>query len=101
MSSSEIFSEYLKEIMGGEDILTDALKQLFDLRTLLKEALPRESYISLELVQTGSKRKKITPFALPMRKKRDLHVGRHGEVAQVFHKFRNVNKDSSKTLFQT
>ena len=31
-----------------------------------------------------------------MRKKRDLHVGRHDEVAQVFRKLRNVQQDSSK-----
>ena len=41
--------------MGGKDILTEALKQLLDIRTLLKEAVPRESGISLEPVQIGSK----------------------------------------------
>ena len=80
-SSSGIFREYLKEIMGGKDILTEALKQLLDIRTLLKEVVPRESGISLEPIQ------KNTLFALPMQKKRDLHVARHGEVAQVFRKF--------------
>ena len=41
--------------MGGKDILTEALKQLLDIRTLLKEAVPRESGISLEPVQISSK----------------------------------------------
>ena len=30
------------------------------------------------------------------RGKRDLHVKRYGELAQVFHKFRNVKVDYSK-----
>lgn len=30
------------------------------------------------------------------RGKRDLHVERYGELAQVFHKFRNVKVDYSK-----
>ena len=97
--SSGIFSEYLKEIIGSKDILNEALKQLLDVRTLLNEAVPRESSISLELVQIGSKWKKITPFALPMWGKRDLHAEGYGEVAQVFHKFRNARVDSSKALF--
>ena len=42
--------------MEGKDILlTEALKQLLDTRTLLKEAIPRERSISLEPVQIGSK----------------------------------------------
>ena len=84
--------------MGGKDILIEALKQLLDIRTLSKEAVPIESSMSLEPVQIGFKWKKVTPFALPMRGKRDLHVGRHGEITQVFGKFRNVKVDSSKTL---
>ena len=56
ISSSGIFSKYVKEIMEGKDILlTEALKQLLDTRTLLKEAIPRERSISLEPVQIGSK----------------------------------------------
>ena len=45
--------------MEGKDILTDVLKQVLDIRKLLKEAVPRESGISLESVYIGSKRKKI------------------------------------------
>ena len=36
--------------MEGKDILTDVLKQVLDIRKLLKEAVPRESGISLESV---------------------------------------------------
>ena len=49
--------------------ITDALKQLLDIKTLLKAAVPRESDISLEPVQISSKRKHFTPFVLQMRKK--------------------------------
>ena len=52
-----------KEIMKSRNILTKALKQLVDIRTLLKEAVPRESGISLEPIQIGSKRKKL-PFCI-------------------------------------
>ena len=56
------------------------------MKALSKTAVPRESDISLEPLQISSKR-------------RNLHVGRHGEVAQVFRKFRNIKADSPKTLF--
>ena len=46
-SSYGIFRKYFKKIMGGKDILSDALKQLLDVRELLKEAAPRESGISV------------------------------------------------------
>ena len=58
--SSRIFSGYLKEITGGTEILTEALKQLLDITTLLKEEVPRESGISLEPVQNGSKQKQYS-----------------------------------------
>ena len=84
--------------MKSRNILTKALKQLVDIRTLLKEAVPRESGISLEPIQIGSKRKKL-PFCINNAEKKDLHVGRHGEVAQVLRKVRNVKVHSSKALF--
>lgn len=49
--------------MKDKDILTDALKQLWDIKTLLKEAVSKESGISLEPVQVGTKREKITTYA--------------------------------------
>ena len=97
--SSGIFKEELKESMEDEDILTDALEQLLDIKALLKAAVSRESDISLEPVEISSKRKKFTPFALPIRK--ILHVGRHGKLAQEFRKFRSVKLDSLKILFLT
>ena len=66
--SSGIFKEELKEIMEDEDILTEALEELLDIKTLLKSVVPRKSDISLEPVEIDSKRKNFTPFALPMRK---------------------------------
>ena len=45
--SDGIFREYFKEIMERKDLLSDTLKQLLDIKKLLKEATPRESGISV------------------------------------------------------
>ena len=79
-----------------EDILNEALDYLTNIRRLLLGAVPKESRISLEPTKAGSKRKSFSSFTLPLRKKKDRNIGRHGEAAQLSKKYRNVKVDLPK-----
>ena len=88
-TTAAIFREYLKEVkdlsylVKNEDILNEALGYLTNIRRLLQGSPPKESSISLEPTKAGSKRKSFSSFALPLRKKKDGNIGRHGEAAQL------------------
>ena len=88
-TTAAIFREYLKEVrdlsylVENEDTLCEALRYLTNIRRLLQGATPKESGISLEPTKVGSKRKSFSSFALPLRKKKDRNIGRHGEAAQL------------------
>ena len=69
---------------------------LTNIRRILQGATPKESGISLEPTKVGSKRKSFSSFALPLRKKKDRNIGRHGETAQLSKKYRNVKVDLTK-----
>ena len=56
----------------------------------LQDATLKESGISLEQTKAGSKQKSFSLFALPLRKKRDRNIGRHGEAAQLSKKYKDV-----------
>ena len=97
------FCEYLKEVkdlsylVENEDTLNEALGYLTNIRRLLQRAAPKESRISFEPIKSGSKRKSFTSFTLPLRKRKDRNIGRHGEAAQLSKKYRNVKGDLPKT----
>ena len=100
-TSAAIFREYLKEVKDlsylveseNEDTLNEVLGYLENLRILLLSAAPKESGISLVPTKAASKRKSFSSFALPLRKKKDRNIGRHGEAAQLSKKYRNVKVD--------
>ena len=103
-TSATIFREYLKEVKDlsylveneNEDTLNEVLGYLANLRILLLGAAPKESGISLVPTKATSKRKSFSSFALPLRKKKDRNIGRHGEAAQLSKKYRNVKVDLPK-----
>ena len=101
-TSAAIFREYLEEVkdlsylVENEDTLNEALDYLTNIRRLLQDAVPKESGISLEPTKAGYKRKSFSSFALPLRKKKDRNIGRHGEAAQLSKKYRNVKVDLPK-----
>ena len=96
------FCEYLKEVKNlsylveNEDTLNEALGYLTNITRLLQGAVPKESKIFFEPIKSGSKRKSFTSFTLPLRKKKDRNIGRHGEAAQLSKKYRNVKVDLPK-----
>ena len=99
--TAAIFHEYLKEVKDlsylveneNDDTLNEVLGYLANLRILLLGAAPKESGISLVPTKAASKRKSFSSFALPLRKKKDRNIGRHGEAAQLSKKYRNVKVD--------
>ena len=101
-ASATTFREYLKEVkdlsylVENEDTLNEALGYLTNIRRLLQRAAPKESRISFEPIKSGSKRKSFTSFTLPLRKRKDRNIGRHGEAAQLSKKYRNVKVDLPK-----
>ena len=98
-TTAAIFREYLKEVkdlsylVKNEDTLNEVLGYLANIKILLQGAAPKESGISLVPTKAGSKRKSFPSFALPLRKKKDRNIGRHGEAAQLSKKYRNVKVD--------
>ena len=102
-TSAAIFREYLKEVKDLSylvenlvDTLNEALDYLINIRRLLQGAVPKESGIYLEPTKAGSKRKSFSSFALPLTKKKDRNIGRHGEAARLSKKYRNVKVDLRK-----
>ena len=98
-TSATIFGEYLKDLsylVEDEDTHNEALDHLTNMRRLLQGAAPKERGISLEPTKPGSKRKSFSSFTLPLRKKKDRNIGRHGEAAQLSKKYRNVKVDLPK-----
>ena len=101
-TAAAIFREYLKEVrdlsylVENEGTLCGTLRYLTNIRRILQGATPKESSISLEPTKVGSKRKSFSSFALPLRKKKDRNIGRHGETAQLSKKYRNVKVDLTK-----
>ena len=94
--TAAIFREYLKEVKDlsylfeNDDTLNEALDYLTNIRRLSQDAVSKESGISLEPTKAGYKRKSFSSFALPLRKKKDRNIGRHGEAAQLSKKYRTV-----------
>ena len=95
-TSAAIFRKYLKEVkdlsyfIENEDTLNEALDYLTNIRRLLEDAVPKDT------TKAGYKRKIFSSFALPLRKKKDRNIGRHGETAQLSKKYRNVKVDLPK-----
>ena len=95
-TSAAIFRKYLKEVkdlsylIENEDTLNEALDYLTNIRRLLEDAVPKDT------TKAGYKRKSFSSFALPLRKKKDRNIGRHGETAQLSKKYRNVKVDLPK-----
>ena len=88
-TTSTLFREYLKDIkdmsyiVENEEVLTEALSLLTDIKSLLNAAVPTESGIALENTSdVRGKRRKVPfkNFQIPLRKKRDGLAGRHGEL---------------------
>ena len=77
--TAAIFREYLKEVrdlsylVKNEDTLCEALRYLTNIRRLLQGVTPKKSGISLESTKVGSKRKRFSSFAVPLRKKKDKY----------------------------
>ena len=90
------FREILKEIkdlsylIDNDDVFSEALEHLFCIKKILQPLVSRERCLPLEPSKMGSKRKKISPLPLPLRKKKALFIGRHGEGAENARKYREM-----------
>ena len=101
-TSAAIFREYLKEVkdldylVEDEDTHNEALDYLTNIRRLLQGAAPKKVVFLLSQPKQNLNKKVFLHFALPLRKRKDRNIGRHGRAAQLSKKYRNVKVDLPK-----
>ena len=101
-TSAAIFREYLKEVedlaylVEDEDTHNEALDYLTNMIRLLQGAAPKKVAFLLNQPKQDLNKKVFLHFVLPLRKKKDRNIGRHGEATQLSKKYRNVKVDLPK-----
>ena len=101
-TSAAVFREYLKEVkdldylVEDEDTHNEALDYLTNIRRLLQGAAPKKVVFLLSQPKQNLNKKVFLHFALPLRKRKDRNIGRHGRAAQLSKKYRNVKVDLPK-----